>query len=330
MSVQIKTVDLKQKRNGFGHIARRMGADKPASRYLEATLDIQATENFHYKPLWEPEFWHYDPGKTAVVMQDWYKPLDPRQYYYAAYNITRANMHQAVERNFNFVDERSLLTKASAEARGSIQLGLLPLRHLHWGSNMNMAEICNRGYGAAITSPCIFSACDHLGMAQIISRIGLLLDEQTGRSLDEAKIAWINDSAFQGLRKLIEDTFVERDWFHLFVAQALGVNAVIWQMVYRLAETAWKDAGLNIALLSEFMTDWLAEESRWSDHVIKIVAAESEHNKNLISGWAAHWIGRSMQAAHPWSEAFLGDSGSSAREAAEGALQRAAGLGLAV
>ena len=90
-------------------------SDKPASRYQEATLDVQATANFHYKPLWEPEFWHYDARKTAVVMEDWYKPLDPRQYYYATYNIARANMNQAVERSFTFVEERGLIDKLSAE-----------------------------------------------------------------------------------------------------------------------------------------------------------------------------------------------------------------------
>ena len=126
VTVQIKTIDLEPKRQTFGHIARRLGGDKPASRYQEATLDVQATDNFHYKPLWEPEFWHYDTGKTAVVMEDWYKPLDPRQYYYAAYNIARANMNQAVERNFAFIEERGLIQKLSPEAKAAIERGLLP------------------------------------------------------------------------------------------------------------------------------------------------------------------------------------------------------------
>ena len=80
-------------------------------------------------------------------MEDWYKPLDPRQFYYATYNIARANMNQSVERNFAFVEERGLIEKLSADARSQIEHGLLPLRHLHWGSNMNMTEICQRGYG---------------------------------------------------------------------------------------------------------------------------------------------------------------------------------------
>ncbi|HKN28788.1 MAG TPA: hypothetical protein VJY34_13245 [Roseiarcus sp.] len=212
--------------------------------------------------MWEPEYWQYDTGKTAVHMADWYKPLDPRQYYYATYNIARANMNQAVERNFAFIEERDLIDKLSVEAKAQIERGLLPLRHLHWGSNMNMTEMTQRGYGTAVTAPCIFSAGDHLGMAQIISRIGLELDGQTGISLDKAKEAWLGDAAWQGARKLIEDTFVERDWFQLYVAQTLAVNGVLFDMFYKHSDAAWRDGALPIAMLTEFMADWRADESR--------------------------------------------------------------------
>ncbi len=290
MTVQIKTMDYEPKRQTFGHVARRIGEGKPATRYQEATLDVQATENFHYKPLWEPEYWHYDTRKTAVVMSDWYKPLDPRQFYYATYNISRANMNQTVERNFAFAEERGLIDKLTPDARKQIESYLLPLRHAHWGANMNMTEICQRGYGTAVTAPCIFSAGDHLGMAQIVSRIGLLIDGQTGVSLDAAKALWINDPAWQGVRKLTENTLVERDWFQLYVAQTLAINGVVFDLIYKLADAGWKDASLPIAMLTEFMSDWRADESRWSDSVIKTVAAESAENRALVSQWAAHWI----------------------------------------
>ena len=330
MTVQIKTIDLEPKRQTFGHIARRLGADQPASRYQEATLDVQATDNFHYKPLWEPEFWAYDTGKSAVKMEDWYKPLDPRQFYYAAYNIARANMHQAVERNFAFIEERGLIQKLSLEAKAAVERGLLPLRHLHWGSNMNMSEICQRGYGTAVTAPCIFSAGDHLGMAQIISRIGLELDGQTGVSLDTAKETWLSDAAWQGARRLIEDSFVERDFFQLYVAQTLAVNGVLFDLVYKHFDSAWREGALPVAMLTEFMSDWRAEEGRWSDHVVKTVAAESDANKTLISQWASHWIDRATEAAKPLSAALLDDGGRAAHVAQEAAVARARSLGLNV
>jgi phenol hydroxylase P1 protein len=323
-------MDYEPKRQTFGHVARRIGEGKPATRYQEATLDVQATTNFHYKPLWEPEFWQYDTAKTAVKMEDWYKPLDPRQFYYATYNIARANMNQAVERNFTFVADRGLIDKLSAETKAKIQRGLLPVRHLHWGSNMNMTEICQRGYGTAVTAPCIFSAGDHLGMAQIVSRIGLELDGQTGASLDAAKESWLNDEAWQGARKLIEDSFVERDFFKLFVTQTLAVNGVVLDLVYKLADAAWSEGALTVAMLTEFMSDWRAEESKWSDHVIKTVAAESAENKALISEWAKASIDAAVAAAKPLSAALLNDHGAAAEAAGAATRKRAASLGLTV
>ncbi len=261
-------------------------------------------------------------------MADWYKPLDPRQFYYATYNIARANMNQAVERNFAFVEERGLIDKLSAEAKAAIERGLLPLRHLHWGSNMNMTEMTQRGYGAAVTAPCIFSAGDQLGMAQIVSRIGLELDGQTGTSLDKAKETWLHDEAWQGVRRLIEDTLVERDWFHLYVAQTLAVNGVLIDLVYKRFDAAWKDGALPVAMLTEFQSDWLAEEGRWSDHVVKTVAAESEANKALVSEWASNWIGRAVAAAEPLAAALGVENAVSAGR--DAALARARSLGLKI
>jgi phenol/toluene 2-monooxygenase (NADH) P1/A1 len=328
MTIQIKTLDMEPKRQTFGHVARRIGEGKPATRYQEATLDVQATANFHYKPQWEPEFWVYDTRKTAVVMEDWYKPLDPRQFYYATYNISRANMNQSVERSFAFADERGLVEKLSPEARKQIETFLLPLRHVHWGANMNMTEITQRGYGTAVTAPCIFSAGDHLGMAQIVSRIGLLLDGQTGVSLDMAKEVWLNDPAWQGVRKLVEDSFIERDFFQLFVAQTLAINGVIFDLLYKMADAGWKDGQLPVAMLTEFMSDWRADESKWSDSVIKTVAAESAENRALVSQWALDWIARSVEAAKPLAAALMGDNGALAVAAGEAVTKRARALGL--
>jgi len=90
MQIDIKTSTVQQVRQTFSHVARRLGADKPASRYQEATLELQPEVNFHYRPLWEPEFEIYDKGRTAIVMSDWYAFKDPRQYYYGTYTMVGA------------------------------------------------------------------------------------------------------------------------------------------------------------------------------------------------------------------------------------------------
>ena len=54
MTIEIKTSTLEPIRNTYEHTKRRFG-DKPASRYQEASYDIAPENNFHYRPMWQPD-----------------------------------------------------------------------------------------------------------------------------------------------------------------------------------------------------------------------------------------------------------------------------------
>ncbi|PKP64160.1 MAG: phenol hydroxylase, partial [Alphaproteobacteria bacterium HGW-Alphaproteobacteria-7] len=107
MQIDLRTVSIKQQRNTFDHLARRFG-DKPASRYQEGSYDIQATENLHYRPTWDPDQLIYDASITKIVMADWYALKDPRQYFYNNYTLARARQQETAEANFSFVGSRGL------------------------------------------------------------------------------------------------------------------------------------------------------------------------------------------------------------------------------
>jgi phenol hydroxylase P1 protein len=56
MSLDIKTVGTAPRRRTYAQVARRIGGNKPASRYQEATFDMQAATIFHYRPVWDDAF----------------------------------------------------------------------------------------------------------------------------------------------------------------------------------------------------------------------------------------------------------------------------------
>lgn len=330
MTIDLKTLNIEPRRQTFGHIARRFGEDRPASRYEEGMLDVQATKHFHYRPFWEPDKELYDASRTEIVMEDWYALRDPRQYYYATYNIARAGMRAAAQHNFDFVEKRGMLDNLSDEWRAKVEDYLLPLRHVAWGANMNATQICDRGYGTAVTAPAIFTSGDQLGISQVIGQIGMDLAGGTGELLDAAKDKWLNADYWQGIRKLVEDTLVEQDWFELFVAQNLVIDGLIYPLVYDKFDVAGqKHGGAAISMLTEFMTEWFSEHSRWTDAVIKVAAKESEANAEKLTGWFAKWRDSAAEASRPLAAHVLGADGDVAVDQVLETLNaRAAKLGL--
>jgi phenol hydroxylase P1 protein len=307
MQIDLRTVSIKPLRHTFDNIARRIGADKPASRYQEGTLDMQQTANFHYRPTWDPAHEIYDASRTAIKMADWYAFKDPRQFYYGAYTLARAKQQDTAEANFDFVENRGLAATLPDSLRGTVLKLLLPLRHVAWGSNMNNASICAYSYGTGFSQPHIFHAMDQLGIAQYLTRVGLLLGDVD--SLDEAKRAWMEDDAWQGLRRYVEDSFVVKDPVELFVVQNVVLDGLMYPLVYDtiIDDVLSSQGGTPVAMLTQFMTDWFAETKKWSDATVKIAAAESAENKQILAQWLTAWRDRAASALLPVARIALGE-----------------------
>lgn len=306
MQIDLQTISIKPLRNTFDFVARRLGADKPASRYQEGTLDMQQTANFHYRPTWDPEHEIFDASRSAIKMADWYAFKDPRQFYYGAYCLARARQQDTAEANFDFVENRGLASTLPEAVRDTVLKLLVPLRHVAWGSNMNNAAVCAYGYGAGITQPCVYHAMDQLGIAQYLTRVGLLLgDVQT---LDEGKRAWVEDEAWQGLRRYVEDSLVIKDPMELFVVQNVVLDGLLYPLVY---ETIVDDVlstrgGTSVAMLTQFMTDWFSETRKWIDATVKAAATESAENKAVLVKWINAWRDRAAAALLPVAGIALG------------------------
>ena len=331
MQIDLRTVSITPLRQTYNHIAERQGADKPASRYIEGTMNVQPDVNFHYRPTWDPEHELFDPRRTRLVMKDWYALKDPRQFYYGAYTQARARMQEVAEADFEFVETRGLADRFDDAARRVALDFYVPLRHVAWGANMNGAYQCAYGYGTAITQPCLYAGMDQLGIAQYLTRLGLLLG--TPGELEAGKQAWLEAPAWQPLRRLVEDTWVMKDWFELYVAQNVVLDGVLFGLAYKEVDQALSErAGPVVSMLTRFQAEWAQDANKWVDAVMKVAAAESPENKALLSEWYAHWRARVQEALTPVAALGLGSDGAQALEralAAVDARMNKAGLSLA-
>ncbi|ODS93214.1 MAG: phenol hydroxylase [Comamonas sp. SCN 65-56] len=308
MNIDLQAREIKPQRQTFQRVAAYIG-DKPASRYEEATLGVQPSANFHYRPTWEPEHELFDAGRTAITMADWYALRDPRQYYYANWTMARAKQQDAMEANYDFVESRGLVTKMSDSVRTKASEILMPLRHVAWAGNMNNCSICARGWGTAFTAPAMFHAMDHLGVAQYLTRLGLALGEP--EALQAGKNDWLGDSRWQVLRRYVEDTLVLKDPFELFVAQNLALNGLLYPLIFThfVDDRVALQGGTAVAMLCSFMPEWHEESARWIDAVVKVAAADNADNLALITGWYQRYTGLAQAALAPVANAALGAEG---------------------
>lgn len=308
MTLEIKTSNLEPIRQTYAYIERRFGT-KPATRYQEVSFDVQASTNFHYRPLWKPEKTLNDKTHTALHMQDWYAFKDPRQFYYGAYVQHRARMQDTAESNYAFFEKRQLVENLNDEVKQKIITCLLPFRYVEQTANLHMMSGSAYGYGTVITQACIFAAMDRLGIAQYISRIGLILDGNTGESLQHAKQAWMNDEMWQPLRKLCEQSLTEQDWFKLYILQSLLIDSMLQELVFgQFDQWLVENGGRDIAILTEFIKDCLTDLRKWSDSVLKTAISESEENKLLIQAWIVELLPQVKNAFSAWSATALSDS----------------------
>ena len=312
MTIDLKTTHVEPLRRTFDHIADKLGGDKPATRYQEAVWGLQPSMNFHYRPTWDQGYALYDPSRTAIVMRDFDDLVDPRQYYYGTWTIQRGRQQDSQEKNFEFVEKRGLLASLDAPWRDKIARFVLPLRHVAWAANTNNSYICAYGYGAPVTSAAGMHMMDELGIAQYLSRMGLLLADNETTALDTAKDAWMKAAMWQPLRALVETSMVTRDWFELFVVQNLIVDGLLHPLVFERFDARLVAAGgAAFSMLSEFMIDWYAESSRWVDAVLKTAAAESSANAARIEGWITNWLAPASNAFEPLVD-FAFDGGGAA------------------
>ena len=330
MTVEIKTSEIQPIRQTFSFIARRFGADKPASRYQEATLDMQPEANFHYRPLWEPERELYDKARTAIHMADWYSFKDPRHYYYGVYAMARAKQQEGAEKQFEFAEKRGLLGQLDDEVHRSLLDVLVPLRHYEWGANMNNGYCSAYGYGAAITQACTFAGMDRLGIAQYLTRIGLLIDGNDGSAMLKAKESWMQAPEWQGLRRVMENLFVTKDWFEVFVAQNLVLDGLVYPLVYQRYDALMNPRTANaLSLVTGFMSEWQGENTRWTDATLKVAADESPENAAQLGRWYAVWRDEAVRALKPLATRALGSGEQEAMDSLADQLDlRARKLGL--
>ena len=299
MQYELRTQVIEPKRKTFDNLVARYG-DRPASRYEEGSIDIQAKENFHFRPLWAPDKEIYDESFSVLRLTDPYSFLDPRQYYYAPYVTSRASMFDAFSATLDYLEERGMFDRLPQAWTELFHTVVLPLRHFESAAQMVSCDTARFGFGTTITQCAAYAAFDRVGNAQLISRVGISLGGGSADLLAAAKTSWLDDDALQPLRKLAEELLVERDWGKSLVALDVA-DQLLYPLLYaHLDEAALNGGAASYSLIAQHLSRWFKDQRRWLDALYRAWTSDpelGEANKVLLAEIVESALPKAQHAA---------------------------------
>lgn len=276
MEYELRQQVVEPRRKTFQNLIDRYG-DKPASRYLEASIDIQPTENFHYRPLWGADKELYDEAYSAFRLTDPANFLDPRQYYYAPYVTNRAALHDAFGKTLDYLSQRELLGRLPLAWQDLLATVVLPLRHYESGAQLLSVNGARFAYGSTISQCLTYAAFDRIGNAQMLTRAGIALGGGSAELLGGAKGDWMERDSLQGLRRLVEELLIEDDWATQSIAIDL-VDRMLYPLLYRhLDEAALMGGAGSYSLIAQHFAGWFTDHRRWLDALYSTWTADEVH-----------------------------------------------------
>jgi phenol/toluene 2-monooxygenase (NADH) P1/A1 len=284
---------IEPKRHTYQNVIDRFG-DQPASRYLEATLDIEPRENFHYRPTWAADRELYDARYSSLRLADPYRFTDPRQFYYTPYVTSRAALHDDFSKTLAYLEERDLLLRLPAGWRRLLAEVVVPLRHYESGAQLISVAGARFAYGTSLEQCCTFAAFDRIGNAQMLSRVGIAADGGTADMLAAAKREWLDGPHLQPLRRLTEQIMIAEDWAEGVLAVDI-LDSLIYPLLYRgLDERALLGGAGAYSLLARHFSTWFADQRKWLDALVAAWRDDPEYgaaNRAELDRISAAWRG---------------------------------------
>ena len=311
MQYELRYQVIEPKRQTYQNVIDRLG-DQPASRYLEATLDVEPRENFHYRPTWASGRELYDPRYTRLTLADPYQFTDPRQFYYTPYVTSRAAFHEEFGKTLSYLEQRELLAKLPDGWRQVLATVVVPLRHYESGAQLVSVTGARFAYGTSIEQCCTFAAFDRIGNAQLLSRTGIAAAGGTADILKAAKQSWLTAPHLQAVRRYTERAMAVTDWAEGLLAIDIA-DQLIYPLLYRgLDERALLSGGGAYSLVAAHLSNWFTDQRKWLDALVAAWRTDPEHadaNQRELDGIAARWRPRAEEAVGALAAAaddFLG------------------------
>lgn len=294
MSTEAQAPEFAEPLKTWSHLA---GGRKKPSEY-----DI-VTKNLHYHMTDQKQPFHF----PDVAMSDWYikyrnnSPLkhknwddfnDPDKIVYRTYNILQDGQETYIKGLFDQMSDRGHDEMLSGEHAKVLARLYAPARYAYHTLQLSSAYLQQMAPSSPITNCATYQTADELrALTHTAYRTKEISNTFYSLGLGEnERDIWENDTAWQGMRELMEKALVAWDWAETFVVLNLLAKPAIEESIQvQFADYARENNDTLLGLLSQSQYNDSLRHRKWATALVKM-SVEVDGNKKYIQSIITKWL----------------------------------------
>jgi toluene monooxygenase system protein E len=203
-----------------------------------------------------------------------------------------------------------------------------PLRYPCHALMMMAAYLASMAPGSRVTITAAFQAADEIRRVHGIARRLYQFRSLHPDPVQNAREIWLEDSAWQGLRKIIEQTLVVFDWSECFTILNLALKPTFDHLFgHSLAVCARNSGDTVTAQLLNSMEQDTRWHGEWSRELLRVVLEQAPQCRASVLGWLDRYTPQLDAAIAPLA-GLIDPTGAAAHAASRARSNYLAGCGL--
>lgn len=292
-------------------------AKRRASVYEDVTVDVQPDPERHLTQGWVYSFADgtsgYPKEWTSLQSSNWHEFLDPNEEWNQTIFRNAANTVRQVQQSLTNAKAAGSFANWSRSWAGVVEKHVSAWAHVEHGLGLHVYTPAQRDAPSNMLNNALAVGAVHkLRFAQDIILYNLELSEQIEGFDGQAHVdVFQNDPVWQKTRENVEQITGSRDWAEQFFATAVVFEPLVGELFrsgFVMQAAAPQGDFVTPTLMGTGEFD-CAREQKGARALYRMLAEDPEFgaaNREVMAGWLATWIPRSLEAAHQlqpiWSQ----------------------------
>jgi propane 2-monooxygenase small subunit len=295
-------------------------AGRRATVYEDVTLDVQPDPSRYLLQDWIISFADgtptYSPSRSVIKCSDWHAYRAPDQEWERTHYQRQSHIENTIKMVVDNARSAGAPTRFDSGWISVLQDQLGAYKHAEFGLGVALTKAQRDGQCQMVNNAILTNASYKLRLSQDITLYlgDIALDIEIDG--DAGKKTWLEDDAWQGVRKVIEAIVAAVDHMEVYFA----INVIFEPLVGELFRSGFiMRAG---ASHNDYITPSVisAAESDYQRNLantvtlLNLLTGDAEHgaaNKDIMSGWLAKYVPMCAEAAAQLKSVWgLQDNGS--------------------